>query len=389
MSTAWRAIIIAVCLAVLAIELWGFRVLSRNSTSLDWAVTTFLLIGGLAVLASCLYLIVMTFTWRLLLFANRIECRELTTYRAFQRDQIRGWRCATQHSPYRLVFEWKDTSRKAANVLLVFERDNHFLQWMEGLENLDAREAASEMESIINDPALGHSARENAKVLLDAKALARGLNLLTIALAVWPLVYPHPYPFLIAVLLASPWISAFVAWRSKGLICVVGNPVGVRPQLTLFTVLPPLILPLLALARFGNSLVGWRPAVLSTVSLAAVLIVALYNADKAIRKEWLSIFLVTALPYGYGSAIHLNLVGEIEPVRYDTYKVTGKKITNDRHHDLFLTPAGLTFSKLNSIRVSRETYNSVSAGTSICLTVHRGALGIQWIVPMPPSSRCP
>lgn len=329
----------------------------------------------------------------MVLYRDRLEYRRFTTFHVVERNRILGWRIASQTFPAHLLLEWKDTSRKQERIPLFFHRDTQFLQWMEGLEDLDTKQRTAEHASIVNDPAIGDLPASREESLRKTRIRTNRLNLLGLLLFFWGLFHPRPYPLIAGLLLASPWLCALIVWRSNGLIHAVGDPSSVRPQLASLVIIPPILLALLAIAAFAEHLLYWEAAFAATLIIGALLSTAFWKADPSLRDVWYiyGFFLLVTLPYGYGAALHLNRLIETADVRYHPYTIAGKRTRTGQlaRHQLLLTPATPDSPPVEYVNVSQASFKNAKTGDPFCLSVHRGALTIQWIAPEYASPRCP
>jgi len=264
---------------------------------------------------------------------------------------------------------------------------------MEALEDLDAKKRAAEHARFVDDPAIGGPPVSHEESLHQTRMRTSRLNILGMILFFWALYYPRPYPLVVTLLLASPWICVLIVWRSSGLIRAVADPSGVHPQLASLVIFPPIAIALLAIAAFAGSHLHWEVAFAFTLIIGAILSAAFWKADPSLQGIWYiyGFFLLVALPYGYGAALHLNRLTETANVRYYPYTITGKRIHTGTlaSYQLLLTPATSASPYIEHVNVSQSSFKNAKTGDPFCLSIHRGALTIQWIALEYASPRCP
>lgn len=337
------------------------------------------------------YLMLSTLRSKIVLFADRIEIHELTVTHTLVRDEIAGWRLSNDTIPGVLRIERKVPPRRKISTAWIYKADPEFGQWFASLDDLDAREMESAIDEVANDRTLGSSEQERFERLSRAKRAARLLNLSGGVLFAWGAFAPRPYELVILLLLVAPWVAALVAGRSGGLIQFDERRNDAKPSLAFLVIFPMLALMLRAALDFQT--VGWMPQALAALCIGTALFLAqrVAHADvRANRVTAVVTFLFAFLVYGYGAAIHVNVLADRSDLEHTRYRLREKYVSSGdvTTYKVKLDKLDAKAPDVDTAEVTMYFYEKLEIGDSVCLSFRRGALGITWFSagPCPPAT---
>lgn len=366
----WRVFFWVVSAATGLPCLYGIWYFAKDGHALLAAV-----MGLMALVA--VYLAALARRAKMVLHADRFEVRDAIRTRAIQRDQIAGWRIVAAQYTTALVLENRDPSIRPVAAALVHETDAQFLQWFEGLPNLDEKDKADAEQQILNDSSLGETVAERNRALEKAKALARSVNLLSIGVSLWGFFYPKPYGATIAGLLIVPWIAALIAWRSRGLIQFDGQRNDVRPNVAASLLFPGMILAVRA--AFDFQVTSWYVPVMTAAAIALTSAIAFNTVAKLAWTQLASLVFFLWF-YSYGAVVEINDAYGSERVRIEKYVVLEKTIKGAKRttYHLHLQQRRGDPLDLGTVEVRRNVFEQINKGDSACLHFHTGLLRIEW-----------
>lgn len=311
---------------------------------------------------------------------DEIQVRGAFTSRGLRKKDIRGWRSIRQSDgPSTICLVPGVAGTRILKLSRMIGFDQFFQQWLHGMTNLDEKDARISEEEFLRDSALGATKQERRDSMQRGRKTARILAWAAVAVCVWGLVYPRPYPFIMTVLAGLPPLALMMAWHSRGLYRLDHRWTDSRPALAIPFVLPGAVLAWRALNDFN--LTGWSIAGTISTGIALVLSVAALRADSSLRK--LSLFLAMLFcmsVYGFGVALECNGLLERSAAKPYTVTVVRKSIVHSRSrtsYRLDLAPWGPD-SRKSSPSVSEQLYDHLQPGDSVCIRLHDGALGIPW-----------
>jgi hypothetical protein len=206
--------------------------------------------------------------------------------------------------------------------------------------------------------------------------LARGAMYVTSA---WFVLWPVPYALLVAVAAATPWFALFLCRRYRGVFAIDKPGRGThRGDLTLLLALPGGVLAMRAIADSHLVIVG--PLFLPSLALWGAMVWCAHALGPGWR-GWRNFVLLVfiAFPYAPSTIALADQAFDLAAPTPLRVPVTGKRMSAARGRILYLRvpPWGLR-RRANEVEVRRELYDSVAAGSRVCLQVHPGALGMPW-----------
>jgi len=345
----------------------------KNPDSRIWLVGL-----GVAIAVFGLFCLLSLFQSRVRLFQDRIEVEELTSVRIMKRDEIRGWRLLPTSPPV-YVFEPTDSARRSVKVAKMFRLDVEFTDWVYSLPNLDVVDAQASKAEILSDTNLGATPGDRMETLARSKRIARVVNFATYAAITWGWFYPRPYELAIAALVVLPWIAVWVMKRSCGLIRSDQFRNDKHPDVAIPLIMPGMILTLRSVTDYNVIHSPWV-AVL-TMCIAGAFFLSTFGADSSIRGKVGSIIglAVWSLAFGYGATVETNVL--LEHSRGTGYPaiVEGKHVSTGKRTTYVLQlSAWGPLTKPDELEVSRATYEPIERGDTVCLSLRRGPLGVEW-----------
>jgi len=324
------------------------------------------------------YCILSALRSRVVLFADRIEVKELTRTFALNRDDIRGWR-SLPTSPPAFVFVPRDDSHRTIKVAWIFRQDPEFAEWVYTLPCLDDEDRRKSKSEIRNDNRYGATPGDRMKTLARSRRTARVLAVLSSLALLWGFLYPRPYELVIAILAVLPWLGLEVVRRSGGLLTIDAPRNDPHPTVA-FTYLGPSLV-LLLRAVMDYNIIPTFVLVWLTIGPGALLFFSAIAVDRTVRaKRGLTVSLLAlSLVYGYGVAIEANGLLDRSAGTNFTTKVEDKRIVRGRTttYELALAHWGPK-TKTNRLRVGRPTYDYIQRGDVVFITLQHGALGLNW-----------
>lgn len=306
--------------------------------------------------------------------ATHLRHRELFRTREIALRDIVGWRRITTTAPG-FAFETKGGG-KALMIEDMFAFDESYYQWLDSVPNLDDRSRAAEEDEIKHDASIADTPDERYALLQRAILECRWINTAGLLLSLWAMFYPLPYRPLVFGLAVSPWLALCYLSSRRGLVKLDSFPPQLRPNVAAATILPALIL---ALRSFDiNFLASARESAVPCLGIGLMLWLFMLRADPNMRVNRVSAalsLLLFATPYGFGCARMLNVL--LEPPTLPPpveVAVRAKHISGDKG-----TRYLLKLEEFGEVSVAKTFYIDTAVGSLVCVRLHSGALGMQWI----------
>lgn len=154
-----------------------------------------ILLAGIAFafLVIGVYLILVAFRSKVVLFEDRIEIHELTRVRAINRRELTGWRLSTETTPPIIVLVPTRPNARTIKLAKIFNVDSVFLDWMGSLKDLDTEDSQKSYQEIADDADIGCTPDQRLDALEAGRRLTKWLSLLALAALAWGIFYPRPY----------------------------------------------------------------------------------------------------------------------------------------------------------------------------------------------------
>lgn len=319
---------------------------------------------------------------RLVLRANAIETRGLLGTRELRLDAIAGRRLRpTRGQSIRLIVPKQG---RALELDSGFPADAVLDAWYGALPDLDLKDRQSSEAAVAADPTFGRSAAERLERLASARRLARAATGITVVLLLWIYVFPRPYNAAIVVAAALPWCAVLIARWSQGLICFDSTRNDVRPNLAIMLFAPAVVLGMRALLDV-NLLDVPRALEFGFLAGLPLVLAASWVRESNASRAWgawtmpalLLAFL--ALPYGAGAVVLADVQLDHQPAQTFHTQVLRKYISSGKHRTSYvvLAPWGPK-AQTEKLAVSSAYYAHVEPEATVCMGLHRGALGLAW-----------
>jgi hypothetical protein len=344
----------------------------RSQVALVVLSFLFLLLGA--------YLISAVLTSRLILGPDFIQVKDFLTSKLLRRTDIAGYRILPTQHISTLVFQPKDAQQKKLNIPLYFRSDQAFAEWFLDIPNLDREDLSQSMaqlEAVVARDTPGIDATEER--IAAAYRTVKNLNWAAGIASVWAWIYPNPYPLAMLAVGAPPIIAVVLLARSHGLYQIEGRRNDARPSLAFAFIFPSCALAYRAIQDLH--FLEWKPLVLATLALAALLSIFLAQSDPHFHNRGvaaISTFFIGSM-FCYGAIAHFNVLADRSaPATYQT-QVLGKRADDGRTTTYYLrvAPWGPRHGS-DEIEVSRTLYGAISPGQNVSIRLYSGALHLPW-----------
>ena len=142
--------------------------------------------------------------------------------------------------------------------------------------DLDKANYNRELTEILNDPEIGVSTEDRKHKLIGTKKVARILNSLGIAIALWLFIYPHPYSLAICAGLIYPFIVLVYFFKDQEVFTLLDTEKkSAYPSLNSALVMPPLGLLIRALLDFD--LLYFKDCIMPVMAMFIVLTLTMWK----------------------------------------------------------------------------------------------------------------
>ncbi|HEY1589266.1 MAG TPA: hypothetical protein VGG00_05980, partial [Rhodanobacter sp.] len=288
---------------------WLASIQVRQPVPMSW----WLLLSGVALVLLGIYIAMSSTLSCLVLRADSIETRGAFGSRTLRRNEIAGRRRQpTRGKPIQVVVP---KNGRPLRLDSGYPRDSVLDAWLDALPDLDLQERQASEAKLMADPALGANPEERLARLAKVRQLTKAASMLSLAVVMWGYVYPHPYPWVIALLALLPWCAVAMVGLSRGLICFDTMRNDVRPNVAVMLILPSLVLGVRAL--LDTNLVDTMPALESgLVAGLPLVLVACMVGQRDQSRAWLLPMLLlpmVALPYGGGLLVAADVMLDHQP----------------------------------------------------------------------------
>lgn len=327
-----------------------------------------------------IYLITAVLTSRLILGPDFIEVKDFLSSKLLRRSDIAGFRILPTQYISTLVFQPKDAQRKKLKIPLYFRTDEAFALWFIDVPNLDREEfeqSQAELESAAASDNPGMEASEER--ILRARSIVKIMNWAAGIAAVWAWIYPNPYPLAMLAIGALPFVVIVLLARSHGLYQIEGRRNDARPSLAFAFIFPSCALAFRAIQDLH--FLEWKPLLLATLALAALLTIFLAQSDPHFHNRAvaaISMFFIGAM-FSFGALAQFDVLADrSSPTTYQT-QVLAKRADNGRTASYYLqvAPWGPRQDS-QEIEVSHALYGAISPGQPVSIHLHSGALHLPW-----------
>lgn len=382
--TAWgyRLLVVVASLVVLALGV-SLLVLAFPADRLRRIdVTTMCLIAGAgSVIIACLvYALLSTFRQRLEIYSDRVRYVRLLGVEEIQIDAVRGFRVIATENENAFHLLPKDPTVKAVKIALTIEDKAGFIEWANrSLINLDETEFQEEMRTALSDGELGGTEEERASLLKRAKRWSACLSIVSTGIAVWAVIKPYPYEYVMWTLIVLPPATLVSQRFFRGALRFEWKARSAYSS----------IAPALYYASGGLALCAfrdwnilqwnnfWYP--FSVAFLGLFFLAIMHGGDTWRKIRTALLLLAVCAIYAYGATILVNgLLDRSPPVTYQA-RVAGVRVSTGKSTSYYLrlSPWGPR-KTADEIEVSRSVYERHKPGDQIQIIVRNGRFSIPW-----------
>ena len=388
LTTAWR--IIFALGGALFIGIGGFlvwNILFPTPSACDMPrhdIVSDIILGALVLGMSLfgLYAILASIGARLILYADAIETKDpLFRTRRLLRSDIEGKR-SIPSNPSSIKLIPIPGRGKSLTIGQIYRRDAVLDDWIGGIKDLDAADAESGLNDMLQSGILGADREQGLLLLEKAQRTARILGFVGMAIGFWLFFYPHPLYLALAANALAPILALGIVVRSEGLYGVDEQRGGSRPSVAGFMIFPALMLALYALRSHFNSILDWPLSLQWTLGGMLAFSLIIMRIDRAIGDRparIIPIAFVIAMPYAYGLSTIANSIFDNAAAKNYSVAVTEKHKTTGKNPAWKLTLgswAGRNGG--DEISVTPSYWNVIQAGDVVTIELHPGALHMPW-----------
>ncbi len=324
-----------------------------------------------------IYAVLSALRSRVRLYADRIEVRGLGRTHVLARDEISGSRLDARTLEF--VLMPRDSGRRAVKINSMIKFDESFFEWLSDVPDLDEREVQQAESEIASDVRLGATAEARLSELEKWTRFARPVNIVAGVVGLWGLLYPRPYPLVIAILIFLPVVALGLVARSKGILRFDQYKNDPHPHVAGAIIFPPMTLALRSVVDF--SILSSTHALWLTIGVAAVVWFATTKADSTLTSRRIGSFAIAAfmLAYGYGAGLQTNVLLDRSAWTSYTATIAEKHVSRGRgtSYKLRLKPWGPKKDG-STVTVAANLFNVLEPGDFVILGVRQGFLGVPW-----------
>lgn len=325
-----------------------------------------------AVMLACVIAMIYIFSIRLTVSEDSIHDKSLFTDRTLSFSDIKGYTTSTHRSSTTLELVPEDPSLRSISISSGLNGYHEIVAWATArYPDLDmlARKAALE------NPALGASREEVEARLKRAQKLCGAMTVTAVGLIIASL-FDDLWEYALVLAMILPLGATVLAHFHKGFISLEMGKSIPFPSIYYAVIVCAGLLAFCALKMHIVSHAGvWTPMIVTAVAIGGLL---LWGVG---RTDLISVLLAisVALPYGYGTAMFANILGDQGEVEEYSVTVLDKWFVKGKSKTYYLRldawgpkPAG------EEEMVPRRLYNAVEKGSSVQVTLHSGYLNIPW-----------
>lgn len=329
-----------------------------------------------------LYAILVSIGARLILNRDAIETQSpFFKKRRLRRVDIEGMRRIPSNPPSFKLIPVPGRG-KPLSISQIYRRDAALDEWIKGIKDLDAADAESGLNEMMQSGILGSDREQGLARLAKAQKTARILGFVGMAIGFWLFFYPHPLYLALAANALAPIVALGIIVQSKGLFGIDDQRGGPQPSVAGFMIFPALMLAMYALRSYSNSILDWHLSLQWTLVGMLAFCLIILRIDRAIRSrpaKIIPIALVLAMPYAYGLSTTANTIFDHSVAKTYSVVVTDKHQTSGKSSASKLTLG--PWAERNGgdeVRVTPSYWNAVHAGDIVTIELHPGALHMPW-----------
>jgi hypothetical protein len=213
----------------------------------------------------------------------------------------------------------------------------------------------------------------------EARVVANLLTVAGVALGAWAVLYPHPWPVIVAACVAAPGVAAVVINASGGAIGF-DSPKGSRkPSIGFLAIVPTAGMALRV--AFSTHFLNWTdfviPAVLGAIVAGGAMVAATPPAQR--RSVVIGALGFLGAIWGAVAFMGVDTALDLGAPRTFSPTVLDQRISRGKSTSYYLTvsPWGPRAGN-DEVQVESKVYYGVSPGQTVCITLHTGLLHAAW-----------
>ncbi len=254
--------------------------------------------------------------------------------------------------------------------------DPIFADWLSGAPDPTVVEKEADRASVLADDSYGATSAERANRLAWATRITVGFSVACAAVALWLGFFYTPPPIALGVVAACLAAAYALVAAFKGLVIWLPR-VGVRPTVMAAP------LPAAALAMRGVltvHLLTVDPLLIAAMvaGVGVAVLLAQRTTTSAPRLQSALAVGAFAALLAYGGGAYLDAVSVGHPDQSYVVEVQDKHESHGRSTSYYLQLASWGDQPAKSVEVSSALYDSVEAGSSVCIDHYRGDLRLPW-----------
>ncbi|MFZ6862628.1 hypothetical protein ACO0K7_08340 [Undibacterium sp. Ji67W] len=342
---------------------------------------------GLFFLLLGLLLPIFVLSTKLVLYEDKIEQANLFSSRALYRHEILGYRRRIVKNATMIDLLPHRPEQKKITVSRLYVDDAQFIEWLNGLCNLDEIDELAAAKEIEQDVSLGATPEERSARI---KSWRKMLNVATygyFAVVILLFFLPVPKHILIICLMADPLICIGLLAYSRYFTIIEVDKASLLRKLNL----QPLLM--FSSVAFYPVLLGVRPGLASfplhwqkplvlALTGGILLTLLVINFSRGAKITLAGIFAILPPLVVYAGGVSVLLNAELDHKESASYRLTviGKYMTTGKGAANYLdvSSSDAEYRGDTSFKVSRELYNSMQQGDHICAKIHPGAFSMAW-----------
>ncbi|MBO6522897.1 MAG: hypothetical protein JJ971_03655 [Balneolaceae bacterium] len=377
----WRIFMYIAAPLIGAIGVWPFFLLNNSLKENGLWITLLIIVLSLGFIAGCIYSFLRIHREKVVVKNGELIHHLAFTIKELRYDQVKGVRTDSNY----IHIIPKDDSLKAIRVSSYIENKINFLgQIYDRFENLDSKDTVNELAEILSNEKYGIDKNERENRLKFANKTTRVFNTLSFVLALWLLVYPHPYDLAVFLNILVPFIGLFLFYAFKGLIKLNSSKISAFPNIATPLILPGLVLVLRCIFDFKILSYSnfWFPAFIFSLIFFALFFIRseeLKKTDGASLFGTVSLFLFFSVHIST-SMLMLNTLFDFErPSVHQALVIEKNKPSDGNDYKLVLEKGWEPrITSEQAPIVSKEFFNKTKVGDSVYVNVFNGVFNIPW-----------
>ena len=271
----------------------------------------------------------------------------------------------------------KNKKVKKFGIITYVENSNELIAWVaENFQDLNAKAREEAEEIILTNKKFGETNYHREQKLKIAKRFTFIFNTIAFILAILGFFYPHPYKFIITLLIIFPLFAILLPLITKGLIRFTTGVIGANP-LT-FPAYLGASSALLIRAILDSRLVEFTATIIPFLFVSLIIFALIFIYEKNYSKKLIDILIIFpfAMFYGYGLTDQTNyLLDKSEPQLFEA--IILEKEENKYFSYVKVTEWGPITTE-NEIKIIKSKFDTIQKGDTITIVVKKGALKIPW-----------